>query len=725
MNDDVRLGEQGRQNMAIPVLVQYLQVALRWRFVVAGIIAAALAIGLVVTLLTTPQYTAVARIEISRDQKNITKVEGVESSTAGQDLEFYQTQYNLLQARSLAEYVARKLRLAQSDQFAEAHGIDFSAGLFGIDSGRPMTRDEMHAREEAVVKILLDHVEISPLRGSALVDIRYTSGSPQLSAQIANEWTQQYIAMDLQRRFASTADARTFLEGRLEDLRSKLETSERNVVNYASNKDIVALGKAPGSEGAGTGDQTLVSSDLQALNAQLVQATADRIAAEARMRAGSDKGAAPDPLIANTALAQLRQKRAEVSAEYAKLLVKFDPKYPAAEALQQQIASLDSAIRREEGRLVGLSGSVRSADYKAALERESNLRGKVNALKSRLDLQQRDSIQYNIYKRDADTNRQLYDALLQRYKEIGVAGVGANNIAIIDEALPPNKPSKPSLPLNLLLALLGGLVAAVATVLALDQIDESLRDPSQVNQVLRLPLLGTIPDTDEGDALERLSDVKSDISEAYFSVRSNLAFSTDHGVPRSLMISSSRPAEGKSTTSFAIATVLARTGMNVILIDADMRSPSIHGFVDQTNEFGLSNLLSGTDDWQGMVRTGVETGLDFIAAGPTPPSAAELLSSNRMTELVRKLGETYDCVVIDCPPVLGLADAPLLSRAVEGCIFVSEAEGVSVRGIKSAIGRLEAVHAHIFGIVLTKLRQKSAGYGYGYDYGYGYGRQSD
>jgi capsular exopolysaccharide synthesis family protein len=235
-------------------------------------------------------------------------------------------------------------------------------------------------------------------------------------------------------------------------------------------------------------------------------------------------------------------------------------------------------------------------------------------------------------------------------------------------------------------------------------------------------LLGTVPDVGEEDALEQLGDAKSDLSEAYLSIRSNLAFSTDHGIPRTLMVTSSRAAEGKSTTSLALATVLARTGKRVLILDADMRSPSIHQFVGAPNERGLSNYLSGDDDWLSLVVPEKEGAPAVMPAGPAPPSAAELLSSDRMSQLLKLLLQHFDNIVIDSPPVLGLADAPLLSSAVEGCIFVAEAEGVAVRGIRAALGRLRAVQAHIFGVVLTKVELKGGGYGYGYDYGYAYGK---
>ena len=707
--------------LAPPIILQYWQIIIRWKWVIFGIIAISLIAGLAITLLLTPKYTANVRIEISREQKNFTKVGALDSENAGRDLEFYQTQYSLLKARSIAERVTRELRLSSNDAFFTAHNASRKDKLLFIDqTDLKIDASERDKGEKLAINLLLKNIAIVPIRGSSLVDINYTSSSPQLSAQIANVWTQQFIESSLDRRFASTADARKFLEERLADLRARLEQSERDVVRYAENKSIVTLSRSESSDGKTRTERTLVSSDLEALNEALIKATADRIAAESRARNVGGRGASSEAL-ANTAIAALRQKRAEVAAEYAKVLVQFEPGYPTARALNEQLRVLDTSISNEENRVV----NSRLTEYREASRREQDIRQKVNSLTDRLGLQQRDSIQYNIYQREADTNRELYDGLLQRYKEIGVAGVGANNIAIVDAAKIPEKPSSPNLPLNLALALFAGLALAAAATFALEQIDEGLRDPGQVNRALQLPLLGSVPDIDEGDALELLADAKSIVSEAYLSIRSNLAFSTDHGIPRAFMVTSTRPAEGKSTTSLALATMLGRTGKKVLLVDADMRSPSLHGFVGRENKSGLSNFLAGDNEWQPLVAPTQLKGMSLMSAGPMPPSAAELLSSDRMLMLVRQLLEHYDHVVIDSPPILGLADAPLLSRAVEGCVFVVEAEGVAVRGIKAALNRLHSVHAHLYGVVLTKLKRRQSGYGYGYVYGYGYGQDNE
>ncbi len=706
---------EDRAALAPPIILQYWQVVLRWKWVIAGIILAALVIGLLATMLATPQYTATARIEISRDQKKITNVDGVEANAAGQDIEFYQTQHSLLRARSLAERVARTLRLGTNDAFFEAHGVELKDGIFTSGGAKMSPATERQRRERMAVDLLLANATISPIRGSALVDISYTSASPTLSASIANTWTQQFVVQSMDRRFASTADARKFLESRLADLRSRLETSERDLVNYAATKGIVAVSKTTDSDGRTQVERTLVSNDLEALNTALTTAIADRIAAESRARQQS--GGANVEALANPAINQLRQKRAEVAAEYAKLMVQFEPGYPAARELAEQMRTLDASIGREEGRVTG----SRQLSFDEALQREQQLRARVEALKSGLSQQQQDSIQYNIFQREADTNRELYDGLLQRYKEIGVAGIGASNIAVVDAADVPNRPSSPNLLLNLALSLVVGLGAAAAATFALDQVDEGLRDPNRVNQILHVPLLGSVPDVGGEDALALVRDTKSSLSEAYLSIRSSLAFSTDHGIPRSLMVTSTKAAEGKSTTSFALATILGRTGKSVLLIDADMRSPSMHGYVGQSNAAGLSNLLAGEDDWRQMVLPTDLKGLSLIPAGPTPPSAAELLSSDRMTMLLKLLSESFDHIVIDSPPILGLADAPLLARAVEGCVFVVEADGVAIRGIKASLARLHNVQAHVLGVVMTKLKQRHAGYGYGYGYGYKYG----
>lgn len=695
--------------LTTPILVKTMQIVFRWKWVVISIILISLLFSGIVTLLMTPQYTATSRLEISRERQNVTNVEGDDAKQNGQDVEFYKTQYSLLEVRSLAERVARSLRLAGSDAFFAGHGITPEG------DGARWTAAQRKARESQAVDLLLAHVSIDPIPVSSLVDVSYTSNSPELAARIANEWSTQFIAAGIDRRYESTAYARRVLANGLADLARRLESSERAAVNFASNNDIVALNRVRSADGRTEVERTLVSSDLDALNTALSAATAERVAAESRA-AQADGGGGE--ALSNQTIIGLRQRRAEVAAEIAKMSVQFEASYPVVRALQQQLSALDKGIAREIGQIQ----AARSASYREIQAREAGLRARVEELKKRLDRQQSASIQYNILQREADTNRQLYDSLLQRSKQISVSDVGATNVAIVDSARIPERPSSPRLFLNLVIALFGGIGLASLVVFALEQIDEGLRDPGDVDRLLHVPLLGSVPkQSQETPLIGALSDAKSEVTESYLSILSSLTFSSPHGVPRTLMVTSSRAAEGKSTTAAALAIVLGRTNKSVLLIDGDMRSPTVHTLWELSNAKGLSNFLAGDDNWEGLIQPSKMPNLVVMPTGPQPPSAAELLSSNRMAHLLGQLQGRFDHVIVDAPPILGLADAPLLAKTVEGCVFVVEAEGVAVRGLRAALGRLQTVQARVIGVVLTKLSHRQAGYGYGYGYGYEYG----
>lgn len=695
-----------------PILLQYWQAVLRHKIAIAVILATCIALSIVITLLMTPYFTSTSRIEISREQQKVTNVEGVTGSDgAGQNLEFYQTQYSLLESRSLAERIVRSKNLASRDEFFETFGADPNDS--GILSATPksQTAAQRNERLKLATDLLQDHVSISPIRGSSLVDVNFESPSASLSAEIANAWIEQFIASNLDRRFNSTADARKFLEEQLAELKQRLENSERSLSGYADNKEIITLSSEQTPDGKTVSQKTLASANLEALNSELAQATADRIIAEShtRQRAGNENA------LGNAALNSLREERAKAQAAYAKLMVQFEPEYPAAKAIESEISSLSQSIAAEEAR----SRTGTSARYGEALVREQKLQEQVNRLKGQFSGERRDSIQYNIFQREVDTNRQLYDGLLQRYKEIGVAGVGTNNISIVDRAQPAERPSSPRLLLNVALAILSGLGLAAAYVFVSEQIDQSVKDPADLKSKLGIAPLGSIPDFEKEDILASLADKKSVAWEAYLSIRTSLSFLTDHGVPRSFLLTSTRPNEGKSTSAFALAAVLASTGKRILLIDGDMRNPSLHKMLGIENSAGLSNNLSGTNELAQLIHSKTEFGFDAMTAGPIPPNAAELLSSTRMRDLVKKLGATYDTVIIDAPPVLGLADIPLLADAVEGVIYTIEAGGVKMRGIQSAIQRVRSSQAHIFGGIVTKVQPQHSGYGYAYQYSYG------
>lgn len=700
---------------------QYLRIALRWKYVIIGVTVACIVLGLIITLLMTPKYTATATVEIDREASQVTSIQGVERETNVADQEFYQTQYGLLKSRALSERVAAQLRLIDDPNFFVMFGVKDDSPAFDLRNRRYGAGGRAE-RQRVAGDILRRNLSINPTRLSRLVDIGFTSPQAAFSARVANAWAENFIQTNLERKVQATSYGRDLLERQLQLQKQRLDDSQRQLVGYASQQEIINLPAQGGANGTVTSERSIVADDLAALNTALTQATADRVEAEARYRTGGAGGSTPEAL-GNVAINNLRQRRAELAAQYQQLMVQFEPGYPAARAIKSQIEQLDGAIAKEESRV---SGSIQS-NYRAATARESALQARVNQLKSKYLDNRRRSIQYNIYQQEVDTNRALYDGLLQRYKEIGVAnGVGVNNISVVDIADLPQKPSSPRLLINLLVALLAGLALGAGVAFVLEQMDEAFGDPGEVERKLGLPLLGSVPKVNnDREPRSELLDRKSDMVDAYLAISTNLSFTTEHGAPRSFAVTSTQPAEGKSTTAIALATMLARAGKRVILVDGDMRSPSVHQLGNVGHERGLSNFLAGEEAIEPLTFYMPDLGLTAMSAGPIPPNAAELLTGTRFATLIEKLLEHFDHVVIDSPPVMGLADAPLIATRVEGVVYAVEAHGIRATQVKTALGRLFAANVRIFGGVLTKFEARRSSYGYGYEYGYSYGRARD
>ncbi|HUE79349.1 MAG TPA: polysaccharide biosynthesis tyrosine autokinase [Sphingomicrobium sp.] len=698
----------------VPPLRRVLRNASRWRWVLLGSLLAGALLGILLTLGMTPQYASTARLEITRETARVVNIDSVERDTSIGDQEFYQTQYGLLQTKALAERVARDLGIVDNRKFFEMFGRE---DLFDAPRNELTSEASRNRRVEAAGRILLGQVGVAPVRGSRLVDVTAITPDAALSQRIAKAWSENFIESTLERRFEASNYARRFLERRLEQLRQRLEVSERAAVGFAASQGIITLPSTSNETDGGstTGDRSLVTDDLSALNASLATATAERIQAQSRLLQGGRPDASSEAL-ENDAIGQLRQKRAEAAAEHAKMMVQFEPAYPPARALASQVGALDAAIGREEARV----RTSLQQTYRSALAREQALLGRVGSLKNNLNDLRRRSIQYNIYQRDADTNRELYNALLQRYKEIGVAGgIEKNNVSVVDAAKLPETPVTPNLFINLIFSTLAGAIAGIAVAAVLAQIDEGIADPTEVEAKFGLPLLGTVPRVKGGDPLDSLREPRSLIVEAYLAIQANLELSTAHGTPGSVAVTSTRAREGKSTTTVALAQSLARARRKVVLIDADMRSPAVHTEFGVTNEAGVSNFLAGLDDIHQLLRPTNREGLTVMTAGPQPPNAGDLLTGDRLPRLIEQLQKRFDHVIIDCPPVIGLADAPLVAAAVESVIYVVEARSIPSGMVRIALSRLGAAQVNVLGVVLTKFESKRAHLGYGYDYAYG------
>ena len=692
----------------------YWRLALKHRFMILGCFLGMLVIGATLTLLMTPVYTAKATLQIDREAARIIDSEDVtprENMMQGE--EFFQTQYGLLRSRSLAERVIESLGLASSDESLEALGVEVPENV-GFASSKAAQR------REAALQALEEGLSVSPIRGSRLVSIGYDNPNPAVAARIANGFAENFIQANLDRKFESSSYARRFLEERIAQTKERLESAERQLVAYAANQQIINVGVP--SEGAAPGGATesLTSSNLVALNSALARTRAERIAAEERWRsAGTSELMTLPEVLQNPTIQRLTEQRALLDAEYQQKLSIYQPDYPEMLQLKARIDEADGQIR-------AIAGNIRSSiqsQYQIAANQERSLQAQVNGLTGDvLDLRDR-SIQYNILQRELDTTRTLYEGLLQRYKEVGVTGgVTANNISIVDVATPPRKPSKPNMLLNMALSALLGLGLGVLTALVLEALDETLATPDDVEKKLGLSVLGVTPFLEKGETpLEALGDIRSGFSEAYYSLRTALQFSTPDGAPSSLLVTSSRPAEGKSTTAYAIALNLARVGKRVLLVDGDLRNPSMHRVVGVENERGMSNLLSGSASLAEVVRPTSQDNLFFIPCGPLPPNPAELWGGDRLRQFLAETRSSFDHVVIDGPPVLGFADSPMLAAAVSGVLFALESRGTRRGQARGALKRLQVGRAHLLGVVLTKFSTKSAAYNYGgYDYAYDY-----
>jgi capsular exopolysaccharide synthesis family protein len=691
-------------------LAKYWSLALKHRLLILGCVIAAVVIAVIVTLMTPPTYTAAATIQIDREAARVLRADDGMPREMPIGEEFFNTQYGLLRSRSLVERIIDSEGLANSNDFIEQMGGEFEAR-----EGETATQ-QADRRRRRIIGLISGNLGVSPERGSRLVRITFSSPSAAVSARMANAIAENFIEANLARKFDASLYVREFLEEQIAETKARLEDTERQLVAYAGDQQIITLSDS--ETGAG---RSLVSTSLGTLNEALGEARVNRIAAEERWRQAQNAPLTSIPEVMASATYQtLMQQRIQLESQYQEKAAVFQDDYPELVELRARIDELDAQIRTAA---TSIRDGIR-AQYQIAVNQERALQNQVNGLKGEvLDLGDR-SVQYNILMRELDTSRQLYDGLLQRYKEVGVTGgVTSNNISLVDRANPPGGPSSPNLPLNLILALTMGLTLGVIAAFLIEALDDRLTSPDDVESKLGIPALGVIPMLDRGkDPNEALRDIRSPFSEAYYSLRTALQFSTSQGAPRSLLVTSARPGEGKSTTAFATALNLSRVGRRVLLVDGDLRNPSMHRVLEIENSQGMSNFLSGSAELTGVVRKTPYSTLDFIPCGPLPPNPAELWGGSRLQALLDQAFAVYDHVVIDGPPVLGFADAPVLSSSVEGTLFVLESRVTGRRQARGALRRLSMGRGRVLGAVLTKFqahRTRHEGYDYAYDYHYG------
>ncbi len=696
-----------------PAIRQALSLVRRNVWLIAAILALAIAAAVVLTMFETKRYTAISTVEINEQRQTVLgdELESNEPSDSSWDVDlFLNTQLEILRSRALAERVVRRLDLASSDRFFTA-----------MQAPQAAEAPSAAARQEAAVGMVQGNLAVTLPRQTRIAMLAFTSTDPELSATIANAYADEFIQSNLQRKFDSSAYARSFVAEQLEEARAMLEASERELNAYARQAGLIRT-RDPGNEDAESAGSVTASSLMQ-LNEAANGAQAARIEAEARWNAERAQPLfSSQTVIGNATVQSLLNRRAELQGRLQATRERYLEDHPTVKALEADLAATETNLNRAANEA---RNSVR-AGYQAAASAEQRLRSQVNSLQGATLAEQDRSVRYNTLAREADTNRSIYDGLLQRYRELNASsGITASNIAIVDQAQVPRSPSSPSMRRNILIAVLLGLALAAALLFVRDQLDDRLRVPEDVESKIGLPLLGVIPRSEDSDTVAALADPKSVLAESYGALRTALLYSTRDGLPEILLITSAQASEGKTTTSYAVARGFARVGKRVLLIDADLRRPSVHKLLGIDNAKGLSSVLVGQSiAHDSIVRTDLD-GMHVMPSGPVPPSPAELLSSPRMAALLEQLQPNYDLLVIDSAPILGLADSAELAALADGVMVVIEADRGRGGQLKNALRRLKATNPVILGAVLTKFDPARAGNSYYSYYGYEYYRYGD
>jgi len=684
----------------------------RSRFIIAAIVAACLLAGVAITILTTPIYRASATIQIDQEATKVLGTEQSDLSASIQDAErFLETQIGVIQSRSIALAVARDLRLLNGDGFLVAMGVD-------PDVVEESPLPPAKAKEELVLKTLNENMSVNLPRVSRLATISFDSPQAELSARIANAYAENFIRGNLERKFESSAYAREFLADQLQESQNRLERSERAAISFARETGIIdaSQGVARGGEDA---PPSLTTSTLVQLNEAYSTALANRSAAERRWQATRSQPVMSLPEVTtNSAIQQLAVMQADLEARLQEESQRRTAEHPLLMQLRERLEMLKTQQR-------ALANSIRDGvrtQRDIAVEQEADIRRQVNRFKDSTLTEQGQAVQLSILRREADTNRRQYEALLQRYNQLNAeAGVQTNNVTIVDRASEPSQPTWPKAVLNMALALFVGLALAGATVFAREQIFTRIISPDDVNERLGLPVLGTIPLwREDGNVIDQLSDPKSEVSEAYNSVRSSISLASGKGIPKTLAFVSTQAREGKSSTCMATALSMSRLNKKCVVVDLDFRRPNVHKLLGMQNDAGASNVLAGETTAAAVIRPTAFPNLSAITGGPIAPNPTELLTDDRISALFDELAQSFEVIFVDSPPVLSLADALVVSNVCEATIFVAEAGRNSPSSAMRAIGRLRDSNSRILGVVLTRFNARRMGYGYDQAYSYRY-----
>ncbi len=717
-------------------LREYLRVLIKHKWAIAGCIALIFTAVLIATLRSTPIYEAVGSIAINKPDPVLNFRDSNNAGFDYYDPTDLDTEVRILRSDLLALQVIKQLNLDQQPQFGGT-GKASPAGALGLTTDvlqpdSPRTTEALDAFKENL-RVMLE-------ANTRIIDIHFRSPDKNLTARVVNTLANTYVEQNFKTRFESTMQTSDWLSKQLVDLQMKVETSQEKLVQYQKAHEILGIDEK----------QNITTEKLDELNKELTAAESARMEKESIYHlvqsgdpdsvasAASVDGEAKGSGNASSLLEKLREQDADLKIQVAQLSTQFGPSYPKLAQLSSQLKEIEVQmqveIRKIAGRLRG--------DYLAAVQHESMLHAALEKQKQEANQLNESAIEYSLLKRDVDSNRALYEGLLEKLKEAGVtAGLRSNNVRPVDIARVPTSPSEPNLPRNLAFGLALGLTTGIFLAFMLESIDNTVRTPEQAQVLSGLPSLGMIPlgssVRPEAGTRQRLavasreavelitqSRPQSQMAESYRALRTSLLLTSLGAPPKVILITSALPEEGKTTTSINCAIVLAQKGTRVLLIDADLRRPSIHKTLGMGPRAGLSNILTGAITLQeATVRSAILPNLFVLPAGTPPPNPAELLASSEMKDVLMKLREQYDHIVVDTPPTLSVTDAVIMSTRADAVVLVIRCGQTTKQALRRARDILIQVNARVCGVLLNAVNLNSPDYHYYYEYQGKYGER--
>jgi capsular exopolysaccharide synthesis family protein len=704
--------------------MQYWRMLVRRRWVVLSTLAVVILATVLVTLRQTKIYSAVCSIIIESSAPRVLDAQQVQdvvesgSGTSWMSRDYYETQFKILTSRAVATRVAERLALGSNLPF------------LGLDEVKDATEQERIRRATDPVSIVQSKLRVDPVKDSRVVRLVVEDRNPDLAAAIANAFADAYVSESLAVRSSTTHNASEWLQQQLADLERKLEESGRALFDFKKRNDIVST--------SWEDRQSMVSQRLTTINDALVKAKVERAQLQARAEAienvlasikrGETGSLESLPAIAqNNAVQALKARYYEARAECSTLSAKYLDGHPAVIACGERMALARSNLEREIRNVV--DSARRQFDEVRLTER--NLQQLYNETKT-------DAFGFNQYEREYvelkrayDNNQRLYDMVLKRLKDAGLAGLlETSNVRILDRARPSAAPVRPNLRNNLLTALVIGLMLGVGVAFAIEALDSSVRTQEHLEQ-LGATFLGVIPRVEPrpGEAKDDLAvhtSPKSALAECCRAIRTNLLFMSPDKPLRTILVTSSSPQDGKTTAAIDLSITMADSGNRVLLLDADMRRPRIHRAFGLQNGAGLSSLILGEVTLDAVVQATPVQNLSVVTCGPIPPNPSELLHAQAFAALVRDAAERYDRIIIDSPPIAAVSDALIVSTSVDGTAVIVKAGSTTRDAVRRTLRSLADVNARILGVVLNDVDTKDSRYGaYYYSYGHYYGEKRE